>query len=234
MSKATVGFFHVAFMNGFGGLLVAAEMHGRIMQSGLYDSSDAIKVVLLGDSAQAQEFKSYVLDRHAKYEVVHISPDIQEWEWPTLKAMSEYCKVVDCDVWYAHTKGASNCRPDVHPYIQRNIRSWRGVMCHDIMTQHSLCKELLKEFDAVGPLLSLDRWVPHFVGNFWWATADHIRTLPSIPYELSNERAYAEAWIGSREGANLRGLTELVDYDCYDFQGKYTPNGVFFGLNGAS
>lgn len=234
--KPTVGFFHVALMNGLGGLMVASEMHGRIMESGLYDATDSIKVSILGDMSQAQVFCDYVLNRHSKYVIHHVSPSLEEWEWPTLDALNSYCKDNTCDVWYAHTKGASNCRPDVPSHIQRNIRSWRGVMCHDIMTRHQECKRLLEENDAVGPLLSLDKPSgPHFVGNFWWATSDHIRSLPPISPERHSLRWFAENWIGSNPLAKLKGLTDLVAYDCYDFTGIYAnKGGVFNGLAGAS
>jgi hypothetical protein len=231
---STHGFFHVALMEGFGGMLVATEMHGRILQSGLYDNTDKIHVVILGDRAQSDTLIDYIFSRHSKYEVVHYSPNLSEWEWPTLKAIKEHCKDHDDDVWYVHTKGASNCRPDVPPHIQRNLRSWRGVMCHDVMNRHYECKELLKEYDAVGPLLETTRWVPHFVGNFWWARASHIRTLLDIPNEHSSARAYAEAWIGLREGSKLKGLSELRAYDCYDFSGVYGNEGVFHGYPGAT
>lgn len=219
----------MALMQGLGGLTVAAEMHGRIMQSGIYEASEKIYVSILGDIQQAQHLVDYVFSRHQKYVVAVVDPDLTLWEWPTLQAMRGYCEAHDCDVWYVHTKGASNCRPDVPPYIQKNIRDWRAVMSRDVLGRHAECKRLLSEgSDAVGPLLSTGMPSgPHFVGNFWWATSAHIRSLQLITPELSKDRNPAESWIGTRMGAVLTGMTLLTQYDCYDFEGRKYPQGVF-------
>ena len=231
--NGTHGFFHVALMNGFGGLAIALEMHGRVLESGLYDASDRIHVGIVGDLSQASFLMDYVFTRYSKYAVEHISPNTLEFEWPTLQKMQEHCKANEDDVWYAHTKGARNCRPDVPNRIQKNIRDWRGVMCHEVMSKHAECKQLLQEHDAVGPLLSVDKWSPHFVGNFWWARASHIRKLFEIPNEKLKEREYAEAWIGMVEGANLFGTTPTLPYDCYDFSNTHGEEGIFKGMPGA-
>jgi hypothetical protein len=59
------------------------------------------------------------------------------------------------------------------------------------------------DYDASGPFfLEADVWrsrIPHFgaysyfAGNFWWATADHLRRLP--PVGLDVPRHDAEVWI---------------------------------------
>lgn len=233
MSKPTIGFFHVALMEGLGGLTVAAEMHGRLLSSGLYAATDKIVVSILGDVRQAEHLVDYVFSRYDKYQVAHVSENLREWEWPTLASIKNVCSRVDCDVWYVHTKGASNCRPDVPGHIQRNIRNWRGVMCHDVMDQHDVCKYLLKEYDAVGPLLyDGNEHVPHFVGNFWWTKSSHVAKLAPVSGTLIEGRADAEAWVTRAEG-KYKGLSALRVYDCYDFQGVFSEKGVFYGMKGA-
>lgn len=54
--------------------------------------------------------------------------------------------------------------------------------------------------------------VPYFAGNFWWATAAHIRRLPSIPTDV--ERHCAELWIG------------LAPHRAYSFTRNLWPNAV--------
>jgi hypothetical protein len=234
INKPTYGFFHVALMQGLGGLMIASEMHGRLQESGLYAASDKIIVSIVGDQEQARVIFEYIFARYPKYDVQFVSGDIRHYEWPALIRLRDQCLKENCDVWYAHTKGASNCRPDVPGHIQRNIRNWRGVMCYDLMTRHKESKELLKEYGAVGSFLSTDKPSgPHFVGNFWWATSDHINSLPPLTDELTANRMYAESWVGTNHAAKMHGMSVLPDYDCYDFHSRHQPNGVFYGMPGA-
>jgi hypothetical protein len=101
------------------------------------------------------------------------------------------------------------------------------------MVPPSQVKESLRAFGAVGPLLSTDKGVPHFVGNFWWATAEHVLGLREITPELSKNRNEAEAWIGTNPASKMKGTVDLVAYDCYDFSNIFGEAGVFNGVPGA-
>jgi hypothetical protein len=187
------GWFHIAAMGA--GDYIAAELHGRLMQSGLYRASDIIHVTLLGDRAQSDRMNELIFSKHQKYKVEHISEDVTEYEWASLRHLYKTAKEgKDYHLWYIHTKGASNSRPDVPLSIQKNIRRWRDIMSHYTIGEHRKCRYLLKTgHDTVGSLL---RWntgciAPYYAGNFWWATADYIRTLP----EPEGNRSSAEGWI---------------------------------------
>lgn len=225
-----VGYFHVAMMNGLGGLMIANEMHGRIMQSGLYARSDLINVVVLGPFAQAEEFFQYVLRWYPKYRLLYFSENLGEWEWPSLMSIQADChsNTDEYSVWYCHTKGSSNCRPDVPDYVQKNVRNWRSVMCHEFMNVDKAQAILDAGVGATGPLYAANTLAPsgisHFCGNFWWARASHIRTLPVITPELRANRNHAEAWIGT--GAeNLGGMSRCNEYDLYDFSCIHAERG---------
>ena len=225
------GYFHVCLMHGINGSLVASEMHGRILQSGLYDASESISVTILSeDQAQALHLKSYIWDWYPKYNVRHVSMNLGEWEWPTIRMIKEDCRTGDDLVWYAHTKGVSNCRSDVAEYTQSNIRNWRGVLCEALM-DHRSAVELLGtgQFSAVGPLFVEKSRAPlghpHFAGNFWWATSQHVRELPALSDEWVSNRNRAEEYIGSGTG-RLGPLSSCgKTYDLYDFAGEYEKEG---------
>lgn len=216
--------------------MVAAEMHGRIMQSGIYDASEKIYVSVLGsDKASIAEVSDYIFHRYPKYLVHMTGTDFTAYEWPALLKMQEVCKAQECDVWYVHTKGASNCRPDVPDYIQKNIRDWRGVMSHDILEKHCACKHILKSYGAVGSMVSLDQSSGiHFPGNFWWASSKHICGIPAISEGQLKDRMYAEAWVGKNPSSRYTSLKAMPPYDLYDFSGKCVPQGVLSGMLGAS
>lgn len=185
----TTGYFHVALMEGLSDLSIASEMHGRFLQSGLYDASDKINIIILGDKTQADFFIDYIINKHAKYTLRFFNSNVSLYEWPTLSYIYEDCKTSNNDVWYVHTKGVSNCIPEVSTRIQRNIRSWRSVMSYHVIGRHNFCKNLLLTgVDATGAF-----YIKHencFSGNFWWSKANHIRSLKE-PIGTRNE---AELW----------------------------------------
>lgn len=225
----TTGYFHIALMHGLGGLMIASEMHGRLLDSGLYDATDIINVTILGDLKQADAIIDYIFSRYNKYHIRIIDNNLTLFEWPTLSSIYNDCKICANDVWYIHTKGASNCRPDVPKWIQHNLRSWRSVMSYHVIFLHKSCKNLLSSgYDAVGPLFV--EKPPYFAGNFWWAKASHIQTLKE-PLGTRNE---AEGWIGTNPKANFFSLCPfpIPGIDLYDFKCKYGDIGVFKGVPG--
>lgn len=71
-------------------------------------------------------------------------------------------------------------------------------MTYFLIEQYHKCLESLKNNDTCGVDLRNDP-AKHYSGNFWWATAKHINTLPEfkdMPIILS-ERHKAEFWICS-------------------------------------
>lgn len=225
----TTGYFHIALMHGLNGFMVANEIHGRIIESGLYDSTQTINVCILGDEFQANQINNYVFSNFSKYNIRYFSDNINLYEWPTLSTIKSDCLTCNNDIWYIHTKGASNCRPDVPARIQHNIRCWRNIMCYETIRKHENCKKLLTEYDAVGPFYVEP--THYFAGNFWWAKASHIKNLKE-PFGTRNE---AEGWIGTCPTAKFYDLRPLPanDLDLYDFSNKYGEKGVFYNLPGS-
>lgn len=103
-------------------------------------------------------------------------------------------------VLYAHTKGAHN--PSV---VQE---AWRQSMTLDVVTGWRACVAALRDHDVAGPhwltpqqypnmLIATEAnggsTTPYFGGNFWWATAKYLASLPP-PGILT--RWAAERWIG--------------------------------------
>jgi hypothetical protein len=58
-----------------------------------------------------------------------------------------------------------------------NNYHWRKFLDWGVIENHEECLELLKQKDVVS--LNYSSWpVPHFSGNYWWATSEHIKKLP--------------------------------------------------------
>jgi len=136
-------------------------------------------------------------------------------------------------VGYIHTKGITAVTRflDTGNYEQyRNYFSWRQLLNWGVIEKWRDCHEMLNEhgFDVVGALLKKSP-SPHFSGNFWWATASHIRQLPNPTTSLwwskvkenshdpwlqkANDRYKDEHWIFSRErckAGNIGNIPEEV------------------------
>ena len=127
------------------------------------------------------------------------SGNISDFEFKTLSKMQQHAKLSENDYYlYIHTKGVST--PD-NPAID----DWRKYMTYFCVEKWKDCINKLNEgADCVGVDWRTDP-VPHYSGNFWWASGKHLSKLPDIlalgqpgaPHVLS-VRHNAEFWIGMK------------------------------------
>lgn len=237
--KPTYGFFHVALMDSFQGLMIAAEMLGRIQDSGIYHASQEIFIYVCGHQSQYEILYHNLLKDYPKYKVVYGGEDTSPCEWPTLLTLRNRCASEECDVWYVHTKGASFRNGMYGAFIRRSVADWRGVMSEVVLHRHAECKKALEAADAVGAYLwpAPYRHFPgkFFAGNFWWATSLHINSLPVLTPDNLKDREWAEAWIGTNTESHLKGFLEQFPADPYGWmtEDKESTLSVYSGLPGA-
>lgn len=99
------------------------------------------------------------------------------------------------DVCYHHIKGAS------HPGDRYG--HWRHCMERAVIWNWRACVERLRHgCDTVGAHWYTPYDQRYWAGNFWWAKADYLKTLPPIPPNTVNGKSYeAEVWIGKSKHA---------------------------------
>lgn len=121
----------------------------------------------------------------------------------------------DWYVLYFHSKGAT------HPEGDSQTAAWRGCMMRNAVINWRTCVgDLDAGFDSVGSHWMTGEQTPPgqsiWAGNFWWAKASFLATLPSIMLrdriKLSGidsieSRFEAEVWIG-----NGPRLPKIKDY----------------------
>ena len=99
------------------------------------------------------------------------------------------------NVWYIHSKGVSRSDWPIIAAIKSwtHITAWRKFMEYFLITKYQTCVEKLETYDTCGANL---RTYPqlHYSGNFWWATSDHIKKLPS---RIGSNYLDPEMWICS-------------------------------------
>eukprot|EP00906_Rhabdomonas_costata_P028848 RCo040776 len=71
------------------------------------------------------------------------------------------------------------------------VEDWREMMVFWLVWLHPLCLKALDRYEVVG--VNAHR-LRHFSGNFWWATAELLRRLPSP--DPNGGRLSGEFWLG--------------------------------------
>lgn len=89
-------------------------------------------------------------------------------------------------------------------------------MNHFNITLWEDCVDYLDEgYDAVG-VKYIDEssgFKRHFSGNFWWASAQHIATLPKIEHLNKKDRYEAEMWLLSNICPIKNMSNVFIDYN---------------------
>lgn len=180
MSVPIFGFIHVMQANHWRDIV--KELTGQIESSGLYQAVDRIFVGYVGACPD------HGILVPSKYEVAFHHPNVLEYEYPTLCFLQTVCgQNTTAKVFYMHTKGASK------PYRPSWAEGLRQNYTNAVVQQWRFCVWLLDTYDIAGPLWN----GRHFSGNFWWANARYILTLPRLSSDPYQDRFQAENWIGS-------------------------------------
>jgi hypothetical protein len=146
----------------------------QIKSSGLLEKLDHFCIVNTGlpinDSAIEKDFYP------AK--VIHYSQKTNDFENVTIKLLYTFCRFnPDYKVLYMHTKGISYDKD--HTFLP-GIHSWNRFMMYGLVDNYAKCLRLMHIYDTVGSNYRPheDGNNQHYSGNFWWASAKYISTLP--------------------------------------------------------
>jgi hypothetical protein len=178
----THAFYHVWLVNHWRDLV--AEQLGRFRACGLGELCP-LTIGAIGSSEDVGELACMLSGLQAM--VVNLGPDGDQFEYPTLELLRAYCRQNDDPVLYFHSKGVSikDCpskgkhRKDMEAFV---LDRWRDCVA-----------ALGAGFDVAGVRFRLKRGpLDYFAGNFWWARADYIRTLPDFVIQT---RYDAELWV---------------------------------------
>lgn len=200
MSKIAV-FYHCRLSMGqphidFGhASAIMAEQMLALKNSGLADAADYMLVGVNGGGADACAAASMAPE---KAEVVEY-PRTTRGEHPTLHRLQKWLgDHPDWYVMYHHCKGAIH---KGEPQYDNWRRRMEKVCVHE---WRRAVKDLDSGVDSVGAHWLTPEQFPSLVkspfwgGNFWWAKASFLATLPPMP-ETAHTRPefyFAESWIG--------------------------------------
>lgn len=162
---------------------ILEEELARIKTSGLYDACQSINLGVLGN-ADMHSFKK----KYPKISFLFQSSDMTFFERPTLLRLYDQCRhQPHALVLYLHTKGVTrggdvNVRDWTRLLEYFNIDKWRDCVTALTQGNHQVC----------GVNWQGDPQ-PHFSGNFWWARASYVTTLPRF---IASDYYAPEFWIG--------------------------------------
>lgn len=177
------------------GVDIALEQLGAYVQSGLPAAGCLLQPVVTGGP-----WPSGLVDAYQSVGVlVPLYHEQNDYEFPTLEALwKASVESPEAFVLYFHTKGAS-ARTE-------RMDQWRRFLEWGVLEQWELCVRSLTEgFDAVGPNFMAASGSPHFSGNFWWARASYVSSLP-MP-QKADDRYVFERWIYSH-GMKAKSIVE--------------------------
>jgi hypothetical protein len=190
----TVCFLHSANLQG--DLTVLREILRAVRDTGLLHRLDALYVVNVGADVHASDLG---LEARATIHVINYSSDAGLFERPSLELLRRFARVhADSRILYLHTKGVSHRPP------RPRVDDWRAYLLYFLVEHHGACLAALTTHNVVGCNLRDDP-KPHFSGNFWWANAGYVGSLPEVP---SNTRHDCEWWVLGRPEARALSLWE--------------------------
>ncbi|MES2659492.1 MAG: glycosyltransferase family 2 protein [Verrucomicrobiota bacterium] len=193
--RPLAGFIHVAAVNHWRAIL--RSQLRKIVSSGLLEVCDCIKIGIVGADEGILQELNFLPE---KVSVMFCQPELRQFEFPTLAALQDHCRLHGGDVWYIHSKGSVN--------VSHQQEAWRSRMEATILVQHEVMREKLAAgYDAACGYGCADyRWP--MPGNFWWARSEFLLTLPHMREDVDwSHRWNAEHWIG------LTGTDRFYQHD---------------------
>ena len=166
---------------------IVEEQVKKIENSGLLDAVEKIWYVVVGDNGFRINGDKYQLLAQSSNMKLTENFTINMLRTEVLLNMTD-----DYKVFYIHTKGVTRQK--------KSIYLWRIYMEYFNITMWLHCVDALFHADAVGVNRRIyQKTRVHFSGNFWWARASYLKTLPQLSvegYGREVNRWDGEFWIG--------------------------------------
>lgn len=184
---------------------VALDQMNRVRLSGLSDSDSEIIVGINGGD-ESRDLAHIIMPQKAQLFFHGLE---SKNENPTIVLMEHYIRRNPGDYYVLYFHAKSSSHDPGTDYGQFDLK-WKECMMHHCIDNWIQCMNDLASHQAVGchwlTDQGVDRSQNYFAGNFWWAHAHYLRTLPSILGRTrirmsgigsAESRYEAEVWIGN-------------------------------------
>lgn len=179
-----IGYFHICQKEGWQRSFDI--IFQEIKNSGLYDNTDEIRCIVVNDYNKIIQNYRFNDDKIKLF----YKGSSSNYERPALLHMQQSSLNENCNYWYVHTKGLrwfntereTNVIDWIKLMLYWNITAWKQAILH------------LDNFQVYGCNFTTEP-VPHFSGNFWWATSEYVKKLQNT---ISNGYNDPEFWLFSK------------------------------------
>ena len=214
LERPVYGVYHI--MLGHGWQSLAQAQFRSLKSSGLLDASNKLFVsCITTEHGNEQDLKAVLNSQ--KVEIISSTDNQKRYEYPALEFIKQLCDSEDCFVYYFHSKGISYQAIDSSDRLFRSfcrkIVAWREMLEYFIFNKwHVAVNVLATEYDTY----SAYRWPPRnytmYSGNFWWATAEHIRRLSAFNTSvIESNRFYSEVWLFEKKHRQFSAFDTIAD-----------------------
>lgn len=193
MTEEIIVFIHAARLEGVEDRL--QEYIQGFERTGLLQAAKQVFVCTVGEAPLLYT------PTNPKIIIQNVSKHLEDFEVPTQQALWTYAKEHPTSkILYLHTKGVGKNE-------NQCIEDWVQYMCYFCIDKWGEAVEKLDTHDTTGVDLLVQPEL-HYSGNFWWARASYIQTLPSpvefadivkYPNALNSVRHNQEFWICFRK-----------------------------------
>jgi hypothetical protein len=201
----------------------------RIKESGLYDAALNVYISFVGTDPFPENLVKRTTTEFPKITLLRSSNELKDYEVPTQQLLHSFClENQDYNVLYLHTK---NVGKESNPCVE----DWVEYMSYFSIDQWRNATSFLENYKTSGVDLR-EQPTLHYSGNFWWARASHIASLPSplefrnlrkYPNPLNSERHNQEFWITYNTSyKEHKGLWES-GIDCYQRHLHLYPSHIY-------
>ena len=206
-----VVFYHLAQI-GPNWKAIYSEQMEVFKQSGLLDQALCTFLCYTGQEEFPFVPPNVVLKKYREYPV---------HEAQTLRFLKAFCDKLSFNIpiLYIHSKGVTAHLRE--PGVFENTVLWRRYLESKTVLNREECLDALLEYDHCGPLYSrnfitayhykdkttyVEKEMPFYHGNFWWANSDHIKKLS---YESMTSRGGVTTKHGITLGPEEKTCQEL-------------------------
>ena len=213
----------------------------HLKNSGLFERSTKLYVSIIARNDEDIAELRRIVGDDSKLEIIADGRDPRKFEYPALQFLRRKCIGEDCLVYYFHTKGITyqNLSTADRKFnnFKRNIEAWRLMMEYFLFDKWKVAVNLLsgsrlaaadgpqrrpadgERFDVYGcyrfPPPPMQYYL--YAGNFWWARALYVRTLPDFDESrMAGDRFFAEEWLFRGNPKSFSAFDTLADIYCVD------------------
>lgn len=201
---------------------VVKEQFEYIKTSPIYNKIEKINICLTGNHKDNYDLTlQYIKEQDEKFILRKCEFNDTTFERFTLNTMKEdiinNIDSVNNKYLYIHSKGGTT---SVKQH-KKPVQHWRRCMMYFLLSKGQDCLKKLDEYDTVGIFRHPTHHIPHYSGNFWWATGKYLRKLFS-EFEIDTDYLGPEMYLFKAKPNSYDMYPMPNGYDgyivCYPFE----------------